>query len=159
MTRTIRLTLSLILLSSLVGCSTWFSSQFEDPEIELLKVEVERARLTDQLFHLYFRIDNPNPVSVPVRGMVYSVHLNGMKLADGESSDWFTVPARSSHTFKVPVRTNLWRHLKKVVRMLEKPDRPISYQLQAEIKTGLLFGRKVQLLRNGEIIPGDYIPE
>jgi len=156
-----RLLLSLtctLLLACLGGCST-FSGNFADPDIQLLKVEVERARLTEQLFNLTFRIDNPNGVSIPVRGMTYSVQLDGMKLAVGETNDWFRVPAHGRHVFTVPVRTNLWRHLKDVVRMLEKPNRPINYQLQAEIKTGLFFGRKVQVVRNGEIIPASFIPE
>lgn len=152
-------TLSILMLSTLSGCASWFSGPAKDPKIELVKVEVERARLTDQLFHLYFRIDNPNSFSIPVRGLGYNVHLNGMKLASGESSDWFTVPAYSRHTVKVPVRTNLWRHLKDMVRLLEKPHEPIQYQLQAQIKIGLLFGHQVQLLQNGEIIPGNFIPE
>ena len=33
------------------------------------------------------------------------------------------------------------------------------YRLQGEVKTGLMFGRSVHLRRNGEIIPGDFIPE
>jgi LEA14-like dessication related protein len=57
------------------------------------------------------------------------------------------------------VRTNLWRHLKQIVSLLEDPNKPISYQLQGEVKTGLLFGRSVHLERKGEIIPGNYIPE
>ena len=47
----------------------------------------------------------------------------------------------------------------KMVRLFEKPDQPIRYQLQAQIRTGLLFGREVQVSRDGEIIPGNYIPE
>ncbi len=159
MTPILRIMLILTLLGSLNGCASWFGSTLQEPEIQLLRVDVQRARLTDQRFDLYFRIDNPNPVRLPVRGMLYSLHLNEMKLAAGESTDWFTVPAYGRHTFKVPVRTNLWRHLKKMVRLFEKPDQPIRYQLQAQIRTGLLFGHEVQVSRDGEIIPGNYIPE
>ncbi|MNE85211.1 Late embryogenesis abundant protein [compost metagenome] len=94
-----------------------------------------------------------------MRGLNYTVHLNDVKLASGESSAWFTVPANGSHTFEVPVRTNLWRHMKYIVKLLEKPDEPIKYRLQGEVKTGFFFGKSVHLSRNGEIIPGSYIPE
>ena len=156
--QTIRI-LSLLLLLGLSGCSTWFSSGFEDPDVRLVKVDVVKARLLEQQFVLRFRIDNPNGVSLPVRGLVYDVTLNDIPLADGESSTWFTVPAYGRMEFDVPVRTNLWRHMKYIVKLLEKPDQPIRYRLQGEVKTGLLFGRSVHLSRKGEIIPGDFIPE
>ena len=49
--------------------------------------------------------------------------------------------------------------LSQVVKMLEKPDQPIRYSLKGEVKTGMLFSRSVHMSRNGEIIPGDFIPE
>jgi LEA14-like dessication related protein len=80
-------------------------------------------------------------------------------LAEGESDRDFTIPAKAHQNFQIPVRTNLWRHLKQIVNSLADPNKPISYQLIGEVKTGLMFGRSVHLERNGEIIPGNYIPE
>jgi LEA14-like dessication related protein len=146
------------LASALSGCSGT-SARFKDPEVRLVKVDVVKARLLEQQFTLRFRIDNPNDFSLPVRGLDYIVHLNGVPLATGESSTRFTVPAYGHHNFSVPVRTNLWRHLRQVVKALDKPDQPIPYRLQGRVKTGWMFGRSVHLSRNGEIIPGDLIPE
>ncbi|UTW07144.1 LEA type 2 family protein [Pseudomonas benzenivorans] len=160
--KTIRILSLLIffgLLSGLGGCSTWMSGGFKNPDIRLLKVDVVKAKLLEQRFVLRFRIDNPNNVSLPVRGLDYRVHLNEVKLAEGESDAWFTVPANGHHVFDVPVRTNLWRHVRQVVKLLEEPDEPIRYRLDGAVKTGFLFGRSVHMSRNGEIIPGDFIPE
>ena len=157
--RILSLLLTLGLLVSLGGCSSLLSDDFRDPEVRLLKVDVVKAKLLEQKFVLRFRIDNPNDISLPIRGLNYNVKLNGVLLAEGQSVKSFTVPARGHQTFDVPVRTNLWRHLKRIVNSLEDPDEPISYQLQGEVKTGLMFGRSVHLQRNGEIIPGNYIPE
>ena len=157
--RILSLLLTLGLLVSLGGCSSWLTDDFRDPEVRLLKVDVVKAKLLEQKFVLRFRIDNPNDISLPIRGLNYNVKLNGVLLAEGQSDKSFTVPARGHQTFDVPVRTNLWRHLKRIVNSLEDPDEPISYQLQGEVKTGLMFGRSVHLQRNGEIIPGNYIPE
>ncbi|MFZ2320608.1 MAG: LEA type 2 family protein [Pseudomonas sp.] len=159
LTRILSLLLTLGLLVSLGGCSSWLTDDIRDPEVRLLKVDVVKAKLLEQKFVLRFRIDNPNDISLPIRGLNYNVKLNGVLLAEGQSDKSFTVPARGHQTFEVPVRTNLWRHLKRIVNSLEDPDEPISYQLQGEVKTGLMFGRSVHLQRNGEIIPGNYIPE
>ncbi|QGZ30594.1 LEA type 2 family protein [Stutzerimonas stutzeri] len=147
------------LLSSLAGCSTWFSGDFQDPRVQLTDVEIIKARLLEQQFMLRFRIDNPNERSLPVRGLIYTVHLNDVELASGESSGWTTVPAHGSDYYEVPIHTNLWRHMKYIVRLLEKPDRPIAYRLEGELKTGMLLGRRVHIATNGEIIPGNFIPE
>lgn len=158
-TRILKAVVLLGLLAGLAGCSSGFRGDFQDPQVELAKVEIIKARLLEQEFMLRFRIDNPNAHSLPVRGLVYTVHLNDIELASGESSGWLTVPAHSVRYYEVPVRTNLWRHMKYVVRLLEKPDRPISYGLVGELKTGLFMGRRVHIASNGEIIPGSLIPE
>ncbi|MGE6790822.1 LEA type 2 family protein [Pseudomonas guineae] len=160
--QTIRI-LSLLLFfglsSALGGCSSWSSGDFKDPEVRLVNVDVVKARLLEQHFMLRFRIDNPNNFSLPVRGLDYIVHLNQVKLAEGESNASFTVPAHGHFSFNVPVRTNLWRHLRQIVKALDRPDEPIPYRLQGAVKTGWLFGRSVHMSRNGEIIPGNYLQE
>lgn len=154
-----RTVLFLGLLAGMAGCSTWFSSDFQDPRVQLKDVEIIKARLLEQQFMLRFRIDNPNEKSLPVRGLVYTVHLNDIELASGESSGWTTVPGNSFEYYEVPIQTNLWKHMKYIVRLLEKPDRPIAYRLDGELKTGLMLGRSVHISSNGEIIPGNFIPE
>ncbi|WP_407315577.1 LEA type 2 family protein [Pseudomonas sp. nanlin1] len=151
--------LLLLWLASLGGCSSWLTGNFQDPQVRLVRVEVVKARLLQQEFILHFRIDNPNEQSLPIRGLRYRVHLGDTLLADGEASDWFTVPAEGREFYQVPVRTNLWRHAKSIAKLLEHPDRPIPYRLQGELKTGLLFGHDLQLRRSGEIIPGNLLHE
>ncbi len=149
----------LVLLSALSGCSTWLSASFKKPDIQLVDVELVHAKLLEQQFILHFRVDNPNSQSVPMRSINYSIFLNDTPLANGSNNQWLTVPANGHLYFKIPVHTNLWRHMKVIVRMLEKPDQPIHYALHAEVKTGLLFSKKINILRHGDIIPGDYIRE
>lgn len=149
----------LSLLLALSGCSTWITGGYEDPDVRLMKVEVVKAKLLRQDFKLRFRVDNPNDSSVLVRGLRYKILLNDILLSEGEYSDWFVVKANSHRNFSVPIRTNLWEHLKDISKMLGKPNQPIHYRLEGKLKTGLLFGHSVRLGRNGDIIPGDLIPE
>ena len=151
--------ISLLLLLSLSGCVSWFSDDELEPQVHLLKVEVVRARLLDQKFMLYFRVDNPNDSNLTVRGLEYRIHLSQFLLTEGESDQSFSVAPKSSGYFQVPIRTNLWQHLREVVKLLKKPEQPIPYRLEGTLQTGLLFGKDVHLSRYGEIIPGDFIPE
>ncbi len=149
----------LAVLSTLGGCSTWVGASFQKPDIQLVDVELVHAKLLEQQFILHFRVDNPNSQSLPIHSINYQVMLNDTPLATGSNNQWFTVPSNSHAYFKIPVHTNLWRHMKVIVRMLEKPNQPIHYALHADVKTGLVLGKKINIVRHGDIIPGDYIRE
>ena len=143
----------------LSACSSLFSNDFRDPSIHLVRVEVVRAKMLEQRFNLYFRVDNPNSVSLDIQDLSYSVFLNDIKLASGQSNISFTLSPNSTTEIKVPVRSNLWRNLKQVIKMLKNPHEPITYRLEGQVEVGSWFGRNVQLQRSGEIIPGNFIPE
>ena len=155
-TSALRLLLGSLLLV-LSGCSTWVSDDFIKPDIELLKVEVVRARLLDQRFVLHFRVDNPNSVSLPVRGLDYRLSLAGVPLAQGSSSDWFTVEAHSRKVIRISVHTSLWRNLKTVIAALKDPQQAVPYRFEGTVHTGVLFNQKVPLSKAGEIVPGAYL--
>ncbi|MGI6409536.1 MAG: LEA type 2 family protein [Thiopseudomonas sp.] len=146
-----------VLVTFLTGCSTWFSRDFHEPEIQLTNIELVYARLLEQEFLLEFRIDNPNEHSLPVRGMTYNLDINGFSLGRGQSNQWLTVPANGSARFELRAHTNLWRHLKNLVALLKNPDQPIRYSLDAELKTGLMFNKKVPVRRQGSFTPGEYL--
>lgn len=153
-------TLSLaVLILGLSGCSMWNTSPYQNPDIHLLKVHMVKAKLMQQDFNLLFRVENDNDSRILVRGLRYKITLNDMMLADDKSSDWFFVPAHGHKTFTVPVRTNLWKHLKPLSRMLKKTDRPIHYRLEGKLKTGLLFRDTVAVGRSGEILPGALVDD
>src|SRR5690606_18550447 len=104
--RTIKIFRTMALLSLLVGlsgCSTWLSSDFEEPRRELAKAVISRARLLEQPFMRRCRISSPNARSLPVRGLAYTGHISGIEIASGESSGWLTVPAHGFDYYEVPV--------------------------------------------------------
>src|SRR3990167_8320129 len=158
LTRILSLLLTFGLLVSLGGCSSLLTDDFRDPEVRLLKVDVVKAKLLEQKFVLRFRVDNPNDMSLPIRGLNYNVKLNGVLLAEGQSDKSFTVPARGHQNFDVPVRTNLWRHLKRIVNLLDDPHKPLIFQPRGEGKTGLVLGAMRPLQAKGELLPRNFAP-
>ncbi|WP_339529055.1 LEA type 2 family protein [Pseudomonas mucidolens] len=144
---------------TLSGCASWFADDTPPPQIHLVNVELVRAKLLEQKFKLHFRVDNRGDSDLTVRGLIYRISLADVELAEGESNEWLTVPPHSRGFFKVSVRTNLWPQVRKIADLLKKPQRPIPYRLEGELKTGLFIGNDVQVMRRGEIIPGDFISE
>ncbi|MGE8187630.1 LEA type 2 family protein [Pseudomonas sp. NPDC086278] len=152
-------TFTLFLFLGLGGCASWFGDDEPDPAVHLVKVEVVRAKLMEQKFLLHFRIDNPNDSDLTVRSLDYRIYLGELLLSEGEYEHWFTVGAKRSAYFKVPIRTNLWPQVRELMKLLKKPDQPIPYRLEGELETGLFIAHYVHLARNGVIIPADLIPE
>lgn len=152
-----RATLVVLLTGLLSACSTWTSSSFQAPDVQLVDAELVYARLLEQQFMLEFRIDNPNSQSLPVRSVSYDIQLNGIPLGRGQNNMWLTVPAGGHSYLKVPVHTNLWRHVKNLAKALNNPSQPIEYSLQAQIQTGLMFNKSVPVRRQGSFVPGDFI--
>lgn len=146
-----------LLLGMLPGCSTWFGKDFTEPDVQLVNVELVYARLLEQEFLLEFRVKNPNSRSLPIRGLTYNVLLNDIPLGHGQSNQWINVPAGGERRFTLRAHTNLWRHARQVVAILKKPDQPIRYALEGELKTGLMFNKNVKVRRQGSITPGDYL--
>lgn len=154
-----RLSFISLVLASLAGCASWWGADYQDPSVHLVRVETVKARLMQQEFILHFRIDNPNDSTLQVRNLHYAVHLGGLLLAEGDYGQWFRVDGHTRRVIEVPVRTNLWRQLKPIAKLLEHPERAIPYRLEGELSSGLFFARNLHLLRKGEIIPADLIPE
>lgn len=154
-----RLLLFSFLLLQLTGCASWWTDDYRDPEVHLVKVEAVKIRLLEQEFVLHVRVDNPNDSRLFIRNLTYKVRLNDLLLAEGEESLWRSVGGHARRTFKIPVRTNLWQQVKPLAKLLKNTDGPLRYRLDGELNSGLIFTRDLHLSRSGEIIPGDLLPE
>jgi len=152
-----RLSLLSALLALLGGCAIW-GDDWQEPEVHLVQVETVKARLLEQEFVLHLRIDNPNDSRLFIRNVGYSIWLNDLLLVEDEASVWRSVGGHARRTFKITARTNLWKQLKPLAKLL-KSEQTLHYRLQGELATGLLIHRDLHLSRSGEIIPGDFIPE
>lgn len=132
--------LMLALALGLSGCASWFEDDSPPPHVSLVKVEVVRAKLLEQKFKLYFRVDNRDDADLTVRGLIYKVTLGDFVLTEGESNEWLTVPPRSHKFFRVSVRTNLWPQIRDVVQMLKNPEPACAVSLGWRAETGLFIG-------------------
>ncbi|MGE7993504.1 LEA type 2 family protein [Pseudomonas sp. NPDC089554] len=158
MTALARLLLLGLTLSLLAGCASWGGAEWQAPQVHLVRIETVKARLHQQEFVLHLRVDNPNDSRLFIRNLAYRVRLNDLLLAEDQASLWRSVGGHSQRTFKITARTNLWRQLKPLAKLLRSGE-PLRYQLQGDLNTGLLIHQALHLSRSGEIMPGDLQPE
>ncbi len=153
MFRTISAIALVAVLSLLNGCAL-FGPSYIKPDIALANVEMLKANLWEQSFRLRLRVDNPNDRSLPIRGMQYEIYLNDARLATGVSDQVFTVPAYGSEYFELNVRSNLWRHVGDIVKLIER-QQVVDYRIEGHIRTGLLFSPRLTLSEKGTLDPAN----
>lgn len=153
--RSIGTWLLVLSVSLLGGCAALgLGPSYTKPEIALANVEMLKSNLWEQSFRLRLRVDNPNERALPIRGMHYVVYLNGTKLATGVSDSAFDVPAYGSEYFDLHVRSNLWRHLGDLAKMVDR-QQPVDYLLEGHIRTGLFLSPKINLKEEGRLDPSE----
>ncbi|SDS76672.1 LEA14-like dessication related protein [Halopseudomonas xinjiangensis] len=153
--RQLSMWLMLLGMSSLSGCAALgLGPSYTKPEIALANVEMLKSNLWEQSFQLRLRVDNPNDRVLPIRGMHYVVYLNDTKLATGVSDSTFDVPAYGSEYFHLNVRSNLWRHLGDLAKMVER-QQAVDYRLEGHIRTGFFLSPKINLKEEGSLDPSE----
>jgi LEA14-like dessication related protein len=89
----------------LAACST-LGRDLQSPRLSLVGVQVLSGDMFAQRFRVRVRVENPNDLELPVRGLEYKIILMGDSFADGTSTDAFLLPARGEAEFDMLVTTN-----------------------------------------------------
>lgn len=158
MTLLSRLLVLSTLLGLLSGCVSWGGGEWRQPQVHLVKVKTVKASLHQQEFILRLRVDNPNDSRLFIRSIDYTVTLNDIPLVVDQASLWRSVAGEDSRTFNITVRTNLWRHMKPLAKLI-RSKQPLAYRLKADLHTGLFWFTDLHVSRSGEILHGDFLPE
>ena len=113
------------------GCA--LAPKFTTPTLTVVGVQLEGSDLLVQHFKVRVHVQNPNDRALPVRGIEYTLEVDGQPFATGESAASFVVPALGEAEFDMNVTTNMAGTL---VRLLARgPDERASvpYRLSGKI--------------------------
>lgn len=139
--------ISLLLVAvALSGC-TLFVPKFQTPNLTIVGVEVRRANLLEQQLRVRVRVENPNDRSLPVKGLSYSLYLEGQEFATGVSDASFVVPALGSVEFNMDVSANAAGALFTILR--SPPGQGIEYHLQGRVELSQGWVRSIPFQQSG----------
>ncbi len=117
------------LLSS--GCA--LAPKFTTPTLTIVGVQLEGSDLLAQRLKVRVHVHNPNSTTLPVKGITYTLEIDGEPFATGESAASFLVPALGEAEFDMNVTTNVAGTL---IRLLARgPDalQSVSYHLSGKV--------------------------
>lgn len=105
----------------------------QKPDISLAALDLLEMGVFEQRFVMTLRVQNPNDVDLPIRGMTFDIELNGQHFAKGLSDKAVTIPRMGEALLEVRATSNLGSVLRQL-RELQKGGRErIDYRLYGQI--------------------------
>ena len=135
------------------GCSSMLP-KLETPHLSLVGLEMVDATLFEQRIRVRLRVQNPNDITLPVRGLNVNFELDGEEFARGVTSRAFDVPAFGEAEFDMMVTANAATAILRLVqagRDREGPRDSIGYRISGKLSTSLGLLRTVPFEEKGEL--------
>lgn len=124
----------------------------DPPHVTLADLRVRDMTLFEQRYAVKLRVQNPNPVELPITGLEFALYLNDVEFARGVSRDAVTVPAYGEALTEVELVSSLMR-LFEQVRGLERGEpQGLRYRLAGGVSLASRAG-KIPFEYRGEIGP------
>ena len=116
----------------LAACA--LTPKFIPPRLSVVDVQIESSDLWEQRLKVRMRVQNPNDRRLPVKGLEYTLEVEGQQFASGASAASFVVPAMGEAEFDMNVTTNLAGTLIKLLgRGSDALGQSVAYRLTGKI--------------------------
>jgi len=128
---TVRLAAGLLVAALLAACA--LVPKLEPPQLSIVDVQILSSDLWSQRLKVRVHVQNPNDRVLPVKGLYYTIEIEGEQFATGESAASFVVPARGEAEFDMNVTTNLAGTLIKLLAQGPNVLSQVPYRLSGKV--------------------------
>jgi LEA14-like dessication related protein len=141
---------AIVLTLGLAGC-VGLGTKLETPHVAFVGLKAVEANLFEQKLEVRLRVQNPNTIELPVKGLDVDMELAGEHFAHGVSAREFTVPANGEAEFDMNVTANAASALIKILGSDSKSRETIPYRLKGKLSTRLGLLRSVPFDETGTL--------
>ena len=135
------------------GCAS-LTPGFQHPEVNLVSfTPVPSSGLLEQRFKVGLRVLNPNGVSLPLKGLSYSLKLNGHKVVSGVAADVPELPAYGETRLDLEAGISLLGGARFITGLLQGGGEQLDYRLETRLNVGA-FLPAITLREEGQISLG-----
>lgn len=131
-----RTALLLLFSVALTACAA-LQEDIEPPGVRLVGVTVKEAGILTQRYGVTLRIENPNRVALPIRGVTYALELAGTEFATGQTPNRFSVPAYGESDVEFNVSTNLLATIGHLAKWLQGDPQELDYRVSGKVDIDL----------------------
>ncbi len=123
------------------------------PEVNLTGLQIREATLSHLNMVADLRVFNPNDVALTVREVDYTLQLEGVKVADGQSLAPVEIGARETGQVQLRIATSYWDLLNLVNRLQKSDD--LAFTLSGKVRVGgfKILNKTFPFSKEGRIDP------
>jgi LEA14-like dessication related protein len=131
---------------AVTGCSL-FVPKLQAPHLSVVGVELQKGALWQQKLKVRMHVDNPNDRELPIKGITYTLDVNGQEFAHGESAASFVVPALGEAEFDMNMTANMAGTI--ISLLSHGTDANVEYHLTGRISLSKGLLRSVPFDQHG----------
>jgi LEA14-like dessication related protein len=139
-----------LLLGLLLSSCT--SLQFESPKLSVVSVGMISADVFSQQFRIRLHVRNPNKIDLPIKGIEYTLSLQGDRFAAGATEQSFVVPAMGEAEFDTLIKTDFMSSIGRLLSKLNSSDQgKIQYAFEGSVLLSKGIVRKFPFSEQGMV--------
>lgn len=124
----------------LTGCAA-MQAPLEAPHVTLTDLRMLDMTLFEQRYGLKIRVQNPNPVELPITGMNFRLDVNDAELGRGVSDQRVTVPAYGEAVVEINLMSNLARIIDQIRGLESGKGQSLRYRLAGGLSLANRMGK------------------
>ena len=141
----------ILLMPVLLGNCALLYRDLQEPGIQLVSVAPEQISFSGIRLLCRLRIDNPNDVSLPVKGGQITLEVEGLPVAHGVLTDGFTIAARDTEIVDVVVDVDSASSIALAIRVLSNGERELDYVLAGHVDIAISVLGRVHIEEKGSV--------
>ena len=135
-----------VALLALSGCSL-FVPKLQAPHLTVVGVELQKGALWQQKLRVRMHVENPNDRALPIKGITYTLDVNGQEFAHGESAASFVVQPLGEAEFDMNMTANMAGTI--ISLLSHGTDANVEYHLAGRISLSEGLMRSVRFDQRG----------
>lgn len=133
------LVLGCIALTAMLQACGALRPGFETPTVTISSFRTVPSQGTLPTFEIGLRVVNPNPDSLRLRGISYTVSLNDRELIKGVSNELPVIAAYGEGDVVLTATPNLVQGIRFVTDLMNRPGDSVRYALEAKLDVGSIL--------------------
>jgi LEA14-like dessication related protein len=125
-------TRTVILILLVIGLTSCTGIRPTPPEVQLSGLEITDISLSHANFLARLQLYNPNGVSLDIKNLQFTLFLNDVRVAEGQSRKSFTIPAEETGEATIRLSSSFFN----LYRMTSKLQDQIAFNIDGEITVG-----------------------
>lgn len=134
----------------LIHACTDIKPDYEDPAVSVRYFHAKPSDGIAPRFEIGLHIINPNDFAMNIRGISYTIYIEGQRILLGVANDLPEIYAYDEGDIELQASTDVINSIKLIAGLVNEQREGISYKLDAKLDIKG-FRHKVHVVRDGEV--------